>query len=147
MSGYPARGFRWTIRDKILVGGGGATLDDATLAAMLQNSLERVTLLGLGFSILKPVSVKTGNYSTPGNELIPVNATGSVFNIQLPTAPQHGTLSLILDPNHTTLLHSVTILPGSGDQVLLNSAGQLLDDGTNLFMYYDSVPKNWTEIP
>jgi len=70
-------------------GGGGGTW--GTITGTLSDQTDLNNALSLKQSSLTPTSVKTSNYTAAPGEFVPVNATGGVIGITLPTMPSEGT--------------------------------------------------------
>lgn len=87
--------------------------------------------------------LKTGAYTTPGNERVLLDSTSAAFNVTLPSNPPNGTVARFVDTAGATTTHAVTVLPGAGDTVLGNGGGVALDDGTLLGLVFNSTTRDW----
>lgn len=89
---------------------------------------------------LSKTSTITSNYSAQVNDLVMLDASGGSFNITLPNSPSNGTIIAFMDVAGSLGMHTVTVLPHSGNTIYDEFESALLLDipGTYISIEYNS---------
>lgn len=92
---------------------------------------------------LNPTAIITSTYSAQPSELIRVNSTNGAFSIYFPLSPADGTIIGVVDVNNSFGDHFITLLPGNGNTIHLDSSFILNMSNIYVSFIYNSSTLDW----